>query len=127
MNSNSKRTLFVFLIFLVTGLNACSISIPTPNPSSSELQRNPTHQATLKNPSQEIPILPNKILTKWDLWASGKTQLRGANIWQALVLPDLDADTKGNGRVGPPFSQEDFNQLAALGRQLHRPFSAGHI
>ncbi len=115
MNSKSKVTILIFLILLVAGLNACSISIPTPSHSSSEFQPEPTRQATLANSSQEIPVQPNKILTKWDLWASGKTQLRGANIWQALVLPDLDADTKGNGRVGPPFNQEDFNQLAALG------------
>lgn len=54
-------------------------------------------------------------LSKWDLWAGGKTQLRGANIWQSLVIPLIDGDFKGNGRVGPPYSQADFDQLAALG------------
>jgi len=38
------------------------------------------------------------------------------NIWQALVLPQVDGlEFKGNGRVGPPFSQEDFNLLSSLG------------
>ena len=30
------------------------------------------------------------------------------------MLPDVDAGTKGYDQVGPPFNQEDFNQLAAL-------------
>jgi len=54
--------------------------------------------------------------TKWDLWSSGETLLRGANIWQAVVVPELDGDTfKGSGRVGPPYTQADFDDLAALG------------
>ncbi len=55
-------------------------------------------------------------MTKWDLWASGETQLRGANIWQSLVIPEFDGSSfKGSGYIGPPFTQEDFNDLAALG------------
>jgi hypothetical protein len=115
MTNRTKRTGFIFLIFLLTSLNACSIALPTPSHSSSELQREPTRQATQDTTIQENTVVPTIILTKWDLWASGKTQLRGANFWQSLVLPDVDADTKGFDRVGPPFSQEDFNQLAALG------------
>jgi hypothetical protein len=57
----------------------------------------------------------DKTSSKWDLWSSGKTQLRGVNIWQSLVIPAIDGDFKGNGRVGPPYSQEDFDQLTALG------------
>jgi hypothetical protein len=57
-----------------------------------------------------------KAITKWDLWSSGETLLRGANIWQALVIPELDGlEFKGNGQVGPPFIQADFDHLAALG------------
>jgi len=52
---------------------------------------------------------------KWSLWANG-TQLRGANIWQRIVVPELDGDEfLGNGYIGPPYVQEDFNELAALG------------
>jgi hypothetical protein len=41
--------------------------------------------------------------------------LRGVNVWQALVIPEVDGDSKGSGRVGPPFTQADFNLLASLG------------
>lgn len=52
---------------------------------------------------------------KFALWTNG-TQLRGANIWQRLVVPDLDGpDFLGDGHVGPPYSQADFDRLAALG------------
>ena len=52
---------------------------------------------------------------KWALW-TGVTQLRGANIWQRRVYPELDGPTfLGPGPVGPPFTQSDFDSLAALG------------
>ncbi len=52
---------------------------------------------------------------KFSLW-SEETQLRGANIWQRIVVPDLDGpDFLGSDHVGPPFTQSDFDQLAALG------------
>lgn len=62
------------------------------------------------------PIFTGEINTKWDLWNSGATLLRGANIWQAVVIPEVDGDEfKGAGPVGPPFAQVDFDRLAALG------------
>jgi hypothetical protein len=115
MALNSKSIIIIFFIFLVTGLSACTTAIPTPMHSSSELLHEPSRQATRINSNQGITLQSNMILTKWDLWTSGKSMLRGANIWQSLVLPDVDADTKGYDRVGPPFNQEDFNQLAAQG------------
>jgi hypothetical protein len=52
---------------------------------------------------------------KWDLWVNG-TQLRGANIWQRIVIPSLDGpEFLGADYIGPPYTQEDFNHLAALG------------
>jgi len=57
----------------------------------------------------------DSMIDKFSLW-TGKTQLRGANIWQAIVIPDLDGpDFKGPGPVGPPYTQNDFNRLAAWG------------
>lgn len=42
--------------------------------------------------------------------------LRGANISQAILIPELDGPTfKGPGPVGPPYEQADFDRLAALG------------
>lgn len=55
-------------------------------------------------------------MTKWDLWASGETTLRGINIHQRIVYEDWDdPEYYGSGPVGPPFVQEDFDRLAALG------------
>jgi len=56
------------------------------------------------------------IQSKWDLWSGGVTLLRGVNIWQALVVPEVDGlEFKGNRRVGPPFTQKDFDQMAESG------------
>lgn len=57
----------------------------------------------------------DSVTDKFSLW-TGKTQLRGANIWQAIVIPDLDGpDFKGPGPVGPPYTQNDFDRLAEWG------------
>lgn len=54
-------------------------------------------------------------ITKWSLWSNG-TRLRGANIYQRLVYPKLDAPgSLGAGPVGPPYTQQDFDRLAAMG------------
>ncbi len=43
------------------------------------------------------------------------TQLRGANIHQRRVYLELDGpEFMGPGHVGPPYTQDDFNQLAEL-------------
>ena len=61
------------------------------------------------------PIHPNAPPGKWALW-SGGTHLRGANIYQRRVYPALDgSDFMGSGPVGPPFTQQDFDQLAGMG------------
>ena len=53
--------------------------------------------------------------SKWALWTGG-TQLRGANIWQRIRVPSLDGDEiMGSGHIGPPYTQADFDRLAALG------------
>ncbi len=52
---------------------------------------------------------------KWSLWTSG-TQLRGANIYQRRVYPELDGtEFIGPGPFGPPYTQADFDRLAELG------------
>ncbi len=57
-------------------------------------------------------------LDKWSLWANG-TQLRGANIWQRIVVPELDGlEFLGDGYVGPPITQDDLDALAALGANV---------
>jgi hypothetical protein len=47
---------------------------------------------------------------KFDLWRG--PYLRGANIWQKRVMPD---DAMGPGPAGPPYSQQDFDELASWG------------
>ncbi len=66
---------------------------------------------------QNTPLSVNEeIYSKYDLWSSTTTMLRGVNIWQALVIPEVDGDIfKGSSRVGPPFSQADFDLLSSLG------------
>lgn len=54
-------------------------------------------------------------ISKWQLWSEG-TRLRGANIYQRRVYPELDGPTfMGPGPAGPPFVQADFDKLAELG------------
>lgn len=54
-------------------------------------------------------------LDSWALW-TGDTMLRGANIYQRRVYPELDGDEfMGSGLFGPPYSQADFDGLAAFG------------
>lgn len=52
--------------------------------------------------------------TKWNLWSQG-TKLRGANIWQRKVVPELDHEFLGDGYIGPPYTQLDFDRLSATG------------
>jgi hypothetical protein len=55
-------------------------------------------------------------MTKWDLWAGGETTLRGVNVYQRRVYPELDGpDWMGPGPVGPPVVQQDCNEMAAAG------------
>jgi len=52
---------------------------------------------------------------KWALWTEG-THLRGANVYQRRVYPDIDGDDfMGPGPIGPPYVQGDFDRLAAMG------------
>ena len=56
---------------------------------------------------------PDKI-SLWDMKTG--PHLRGANIYQRCVYPELDgSEFMGNGPVGPPYTQDDFNRLATLG------------
>jgi len=62
-----------------------------------------------------LPLVSSSGVDKWSLW-TGDTRLRGANIYQRRVYPELDGpDFMGPGPVGPPYTQADFDNLAALG------------
>ena len=65
-----------------------------------------------------MPSVQSASFDKWALW-TGETRLRGANVYQRRVYPELDGtELLGRGPVGPPYTQEDFDDLAALGANL---------
>ncbi len=54
----------------------------------------------------------------WSLW-TGPTALRGANVYQRHVYPELDgSEFMGPGPFGPPYTQADLDALAAAGANL---------
>jgi TolB protein len=66
-------------------------------------------------PTATLYPSPQVGLDKWSLWTGG-TKLRGANIYQRRVYPELDGtEFMGAGPVGPPFTQADFDELSAWG------------
>lgn len=66
-------------------------------------------------PDSLSPTAVVPITDKWFLWVNG-TQLRGANIYQRPVMAALDGEQfMGPETYGPPYTQEDFDRLAALG------------
>jgi len=80
----------------------------TPSAISTASTALPTYATTTPAPSHSR-------LDKWTLWSHG-TQLRGANIYQRRVYPELDGPTfMGQGPVGPPYTQADFDRLASMG------------
>ena len=72
---------------------------------------------TPSNPA-EIPeaTLPDSAdVDAWTLWTADSA-LRGANIWQKRIDPEIDGtEFLGPGPVGPPYTQADFDALASLG------------
>ncbi|MCL5428215.1 MAG: hypothetical protein M1347_00220 [Chloroflexi bacterium] len=102
----------ILLVLFALVLQACGSS-PEPIPASEV----PVFEPTVAFPaSPDAPHNPQYAISKWDLWSSNETLLRGANISQVIVIPELDGPTfKGPGPIGPPYTQEDFDRLAALG------------
>ncbi len=66
-------------------------------------------------PSTSVSAPAVEISDKFALWGEGGPYLRGANIWQRHVYPELDYDVLGPGPIGPPLTQDDFNRMAAMG------------
>ena len=115
MRKNSWLILSSFFtgVFL---LSSCSFTSVKVNPQITTQSANKSLQVPLKENGLKL-ITPQSIVkTKWDLWSSGSTLLRGANIYQRLVVPEVDGfDSLGAGHVGPPFYQTDFDQLKESG------------
>ncbi|MBN1304110.1 MAG: cellulase family glycosylhydrolase [Anaerolineales bacterium] len=71
-----------------------------------------TEAAVIPEPLSPPPV---SAFDTMSLWTDG-TRLRGANTWQRIVVPRYDGpDFLGSGYIGPPYTQEDFNRLSALG------------
>lgn len=101
MSCSFPRLRLIALFMLLAG---CAAPITSPIPATEAAQATPP------------PTTTAVTISKWDLWSDGETMLRGANISQALIIPELDGPTfKGPGPVGPPYEQADFDRLAALG------------
>lgn len=108
-------TSLAWLILLALFVSACSaapatVSSPNPPPTVAPASPPPT-----VSPTDTAPVDDQR--DKWDLWTNG-TQLRGANVWQRIRVPDLDGDLLGDGYVGPPYTQADFDRLAEMGANL---------
>ncbi len=97
-----------FLAILLIFLAISCTSKPTITPLH-------TPKVNIDSPSVLPSPTSEPLKDKWSLWING-TQLRGANIYQRQVMPDLDGEKfMGSDVYGPPYVQEDFDRLSALG------------
>ncbi|MGQ9834361.1 MAG: glycoside hydrolase family 5 protein [Candidatus Villigracilaceae bacterium] len=115
---SAKPICFLVLLSLTVGGLTRPLAQPSANPPTRTATTVPTQTktaaASVFTCPQLLPTTTLLALDKLSLW-SGGTQLRGANIWQRIRVPDLDGDLLGEGYIGPPYAQSDFNRLAALG------------
>lgn len=141
----NKLLVFISAIWLIAACTA-SQKVDQPDTIPSRISTKPTDQPSLTPPvptkaatnsrTQEVTptIVADAIgpgdtlesrskaqpssapeLNKWALWGDGPL-LRGANVWQRKVYPELDGpEFMGPGPLGPPYTQTDFNRLAELG------------
>ncbi len=108
--------IFITWAVIFSLLTACAMPGAEPtgedSPPASEEADEPTPTVV---PETEAEDAETAIADKWSLWDSG-TQLRGVNIWQRIVVPELDGpEFLDDGYIGPPYTQADFDELASLG------------
>ena len=97
-------------------LAATTPAEPTEPPPTATVSPTATSlPVTATAPPTETPL--TSAYDKFSLWVDGP-HLRGANIYQRRVYPELDGDSFGPGRVGPPFTETDFTTLASLGANV---------
>jgi hypothetical protein len=116
---SKQKPLRVKIWLLVAAILLCTSFLPGCSTSEEEA----AEEAALPTPAAvpgdaadaaDASVQVDKI-DKWGLWSNG-TQLRGANIYQRIVHPELDGtEFIGPGPVGPPYSQDDINLLAEMG------------
>lgn len=94
----SIALIFLIGIFLTTGCDMRDSNPASYTPVVTPRIR--TSQDQISNPTPQDDS--SSTLEKWDLWV-GAAQLRGANIWQRIVIPDLDgAEFLGSDYIGSP-------------------------
>lgn len=106
------RLIICSILFLI--LSSC---IEEVNDDTDDIQISQTQAISPTQTPDEVETraLNPFQLDKITLW-QGETQLRGANIWQRIVVPDLDGpEFLGSSHVGPPYTQVDFDRLSSLG------------
>jgi hypothetical protein len=104
LKDKSMRKKIIWLMIMIMSLSGIVITSASSNYSERLAKKAKTFQIDDETTGQ--------ISQKFDLWLGQKPYLRGANIWQKLVVP---SDDMGPGPLGPPYSQQDFNNLAAWG------------
>ena len=113
----NRISLIIFFAMFGLFLFACNILLPTENIelNNEEVQAKPTKAISTQMPAQAASPVEITAYDKYALWTNG-TKLRGANTWQRIVEPEYDGyEFLGDGYIGPQYTQEDFDRLAALG------------
>ena len=109
-NYNKNSAARIVLILLLGLVLACAFGLP-----GAEDETPTTVPPTEVLVATPTCALAEPVADKWALWVDGP-HLRGADIYQRRVYPELDGpEFMGPGPVGPPYTQEDFDRLAALG------------
>jgi len=89
---------------------------PTSRGSDASYGALATYQLAAAAGAGRRPLGPATV-DKWSLWSSG-VKLRGANVFQRRRYGFDGTEFLGSGVVGPPFTQQDFDRLAALGANV---------
>jgi len=112
---------FFDLIALMTMMGIVVVPVATSSSTSTVIDRSSTKNNDVKNVaastlSSSTSNAVQQVHTKWELWNSSQTLLRGANIYSGQVNFKLDGRLyKGPGPIGMPTTQSNIDQLRSLG------------
>ncbi len=108
------RTILLFLL----GTLALAGCLDQINEHSQNASSNVPASATIPQNIATNVTSAKLSLDKFSLWTNG-TQLRGANVYQRRVYPELDSNIFPiTGPFGPPLTQSDFDNLAKAGANV---------